>query len=69
MKKLITLTIITFISIFNNVYSQCQNTINTQSTDWRNYPATSANDWDWTESGSIHPVYLSSDLSLPSVGT
>jgi hypothetical protein len=50
-----------------SISAQCYNNLNTQSTDWRNYPTTSDNNWNWTLSGAIHPVYLSNNLSNPSL--
>jgi len=49
------------------VIAQCYNTINTESTDWRNFPGTSSNNWDWTLSGAVHPVYLNNNQSSPSM--
>jgi hypothetical protein len=68
MKILIT-TIITALfctGFWNSASAQCSETINTTSTDWRDYPGTSINNWDWTQSGSIHPIYLLANESSPS---
>ncbi len=68
MKILIkTLTItLCLIGYGNSASAQCSNTINTTSTDWRDYPSTSSNNWDWTQSGSIHPIYLQANQSSAS---
>lgn len=44
--------------------SQCVNNLNTTTTDWR--VAGSSNTWDWTQKGSVYPVYLSNNLNTPS---
>jgi len=46
--------------------SQCYNNIYTQSTDWRNFPITSQNDFNWSIPGNSYPIYLSDNLSAPS---
>jgi hypothetical protein len=63
MKNLIILAFC-LISTFK-LNAQCADDINTTSTDWRNYPATSDNEWDWTLSGLSHPIYLDNNLSVP----
>lgn len=69
MKNIIKIGLLLFCTSALNIdlLAQCANTINTQSTDWRNYPTTSSNDWDWTQTGSTYPVYLDNNLSNPSM--
>lgn len=42
----------------------CSETINTTTTDWR--VSGTSNTWDWTQKGSVHPVYLMNNLNIPS---
>ena len=69
MKNIIKLGLLLLCISTSNIdlLAQCANTINTQSTDWRNYPTTSNNDWDWTQAGSTYPAYLDNNLSNPSM--
>ncbi len=60
--------VLLIINFFNtNLYGQCHENINTISTDWRNYPISSNNNWNWTLPGAIHPVYLDNNQSIPSL--
>ena len=60
-----------FLAIFTclSVKSQthCSDNVNTQSTHWDDFPSTSNNNWDWTEKGVVHPVYLADNLSSPTL--
>ena len=68
MKKTLSIYITLAVVLINSwAHAQCYNNINTTSTDWRDYPATSDNDWNWTEPGNAHEVYLDDDLNDPSI--
>ncbi|HEY1045459.1 MAG TPA: hypothetical protein VGF79_03405, partial [Bacteroidia bacterium] len=66
-KLYIKVIVLCFIGFNKDIQAQCYDQPTTKSTDWRNYPASSANDWDWTLNRAIHPVYLSNNLSTPSL--
>jgi len=42
----------------------CSETLNTTTTDWR--VSGTNNTWNWTQKGSVYPVYLSNNLDNPS---
>lgn len=58
MKSLHYFIVLVLCCFFQTVSAQCwDNTPQTATTDWRNYPAQSQNDWNWTDTG-LHDFYL-----------
>ncbi|MCX6176197.1 MAG: T9SS type A sorting domain-containing protein [Bacteroidetes bacterium] len=64
MKALKYISVILTMVIFHELRSQCVKQVNTTSTDWR--VTGSSNTWDWTQKGSVYPVYLSNNSNSPS---
>jgi hypothetical protein len=50
-------------------FAQCWQTINTQTTDWRNFApngnSQSTNSWNWTLAGAVHEWYGTNSQALP----
>ncbi len=61
------LSLILFIGSANAQSNYCWNTINTTTTDWKQYNNGSKNNWDWTLQGLNHPIYLQNNLNTQSM--